>query len=142
MTIKYSHGILAAIAATGLSCAMPLLAQTTTTTQTVVTQTQTAPADPGVVAAQQVNSEQLQAQQTEQQQIERQREQQYAEDRAVYDAAVRARGRKIESQDARYERVRSAYLQAMADWRVQVAACKEGKRKACELPAPDPANYL
>ncbi len=141
MTIKYSHGLLAVVAAAGLSGAMPLLAQTTTT-QTTVTQTETAPVDPGVAAAAQINNEQLQGQQTAQQQVERQREQQYAEDRAVYDAAVRARGRKIERQDARYERVRNAYLQAMADWRLQVQACKDGKRKVCELPAPDPANYL
>jgi hypothetical protein len=141
MTIKYHHGILTAAAAGSLLWAVPLLAQTVTT-QTTVTQTETTQADPGAAAAQQVNGDQLRNQQTAQQQVEAQRDQQYAEDRAVYEAAVRARGRKIERQDTRDERVQNAYLKAMTDWRIQVEACKKGKNKACDAPAPDPANYL
>jgi len=43
--------------------------------------------------------------------------------------------------EARYDYQREAYARAMRDWRVQVAACQDGHRDACEMPPPDPADY-
>lgn len=62
---------------------------------------------------------------------------QYAADLAAYDAAARAHSR----QSARYARQKRAYADAMAAWRVQVAACDRGKTVACNAPAPDPAAF-
>lgn len=62
---------------------------------------------------------------------------QHAADMAAYDAAMRDHVRK----SARYARQQRAYADAMAAWRIQVAACEKGKSVACNAPAPDPANF-
>ncbi len=62
---------------------------------------------------------------------------QYDSDLANYDAAMRAHGRAT----VRYARQKRAYADAMAAWRVQVAACQSGHQVACNAPAPDPANF-
>ena len=41
-----------------------------------------------------------------------------------------------------YVRQERAYARAMADWRAQVDACDRGSRTACNLPTPDPMNYM
>ena len=66
---------------------------------------------------------------------------QYDADVAAYRAAVEAHAMATMHDDARYARQQRAYADAMAQWRVQVAACKQGKQKACDLPTPDPAAY-
>lgn len=58
-------------------------------------------------------------------------------DLAAYDAALQAHGRQV----AAYTRQRRAYADAMAAWRVQVAACQQGHQPACKAPAPDPASF-
>ena len=65
------------------------------------------------------------------------RKAQYAADIAKYDAAVSRHDR----QSTRYLRQQRAYADAMAAWRVQVAACERGRQKACDAPAPDPASF-
>ncbi|USI72990.1 hypothetical protein [Sphingomonas morindae] len=62
---------------------------------------------------------------------------QYAADLAAYDASLRAHGRQV-VQNARQRR---AYAEAMAQWRMQVAACQDGRRPACDAPAPDPSAF-
>lgn len=61
----------------------------------------------------------------------------YATDVDAYRAALRAHGRDL-AVNAQQER---AYAMAMADWRAQVDACDRGRRRACEAPAPNPADY-
>lgn len=68
-------------------------------------------------------------------------QQQYQADIAAYDRAVSAHGRAIAHQDAHYMRQQQAYADAMQAWRVQDYACRHGKSRACNSPAPDPANY-
>lgn len=65
----------------------------------------------------------------------------YSADMAAYRAALRERRRTINRDEAHYARQSRAYAEAMADWRVQVAACERGSNTACRMPAPDPANY-
>jgi hypothetical protein len=67
---------------------------------------------------------------------------QATKDRMAYRAAVRARHRTIAVDAAIQEQREGAYAQAMADWRVQVAACKRGHQRACDMPSPDPQNYM
>ena len=62
---------------------------------------------------------------------------QYESDLANYDAAMRAHGHA----DARYARQKRAYADAMAAWRLQVAACEKGHQVACKAPAPYLANF-
>lgn len=66
---------------------------------------------------------------------------QYQADVAAYDQAVTAHGRAIAHQDAHYMHQQQAYADAMQAWRVQDNACRHGKSRACNAPAPDPANY-
>jgi hypothetical protein len=66
---------------------------------------------------------------------------QYAADRAAYLDALVRHDHAVDRTDARYRRQQNAYADAMAVWRVQVAECKRGNRQACDLPAPDPADY-
>lgn len=66
---------------------------------------------------------------------------QYDSDLAAYDDAMRAHGRAVARQDAHYAQQQRAYAEAMEAWRVQAAACRRGHQKACDAPAPDPANY-
>ena len=67
---------------------------------------------------------------------------QATKDRMAYRAAVRARHRTIAVDAAIQEQREGAYAQAMADWRAQVAACKRGHSRACELPTPNPQDYM
>lgn len=67
---------------------------------------------------------------------------QATKDRLAYRAAVRARHRTIAVDAAIQEQREGAYAQAMADWRAQVAACKRGSSRACELPTPNPQDYM
>jgi hypothetical protein len=66
---------------------------------------------------------------------------QYEADRAAYVDGLIAHNAAVDRTDARYARQQAAYADAMAAWRLQVAACKKGKRKACEMPPPDIADY-
>jgi hypothetical protein len=66
---------------------------------------------------------------------------QYQQDLASYDAAVQAHGRQVARQDAHFAHQRAAYAQAMQAWRVQDYACRHGSNRACNSPAPDPADY-
>ena len=66
---------------------------------------------------------------------------QYANDREAYRRALRRHNRTADLTSARYMRQRDAYAHAMADWRLQVAACKRGHKRICNLPTPNPADY-
>lgn len=63
---------------------------------------------------------------------------QYEADVAAYRDALRAHRHDVR----RYARQERAYGEAMADWRIQAAACRRGDRTLCDLPAPDPADYM
>jgi hypothetical protein len=63
-------------------------------------------------------------------------------DKAAYLAALRAHRQDVNETDATFVRQQAAYAQAMADWRVQVAACTSGKARACDIPTPNPSNYM
>ena len=39
-------------------------------------------------------------------------------------------------------REREAYAMAMRDWRLQVDACNRGHQRACDMPPPNPADYM
>lgn len=63
-------------------------------------------------------------------------------DRRAYAAAITARhDRAVNRYDRRYLRQQTAYTNAMAAWRRQVAACKHGNRRACKAPSPRVANF-
>jgi len=66
---------------------------------------------------------------------------QYQSDLAAYDQAMQAHGHAVARQDMRYAHQRRAYADAMEAWRVQDYACRHGSSRACNSPAPDPANY-
>ena len=66
---------------------------------------------------------------------------QYETDRQAYIAALIQHDRAVDRTAARTVRQQTAYADAMAVWRVQVDQCKKGRQKACELPAPNPADY-
>lgn len=67
---------------------------------------------------------------------------QYDSDREAYAAAMREHHRDVLATDDTFVRQQVAYADAMRDYRVQVAACKRGHQRACDLPAPDPRNYM
>lgn len=67
---------------------------------------------------------------------------QATKDRMAYRAAMRARHHTMAVDAAVQEQREGAYAQAMADWRVQVAACERGHTRACKLPTPDPQDYM
>jgi len=66
---------------------------------------------------------------------------QYQSDLAAYDQAMQAHGHAVAQQDVRYARQKRAYADAMEAWRMQDYACRHGSNRACNSPAPDPANY-
>lgn len=66
---------------------------------------------------------------------------QYDADRAAYMVALARHDASIDRTDARYARQQRAYADAMAAWRAQVAACKAGHQRACDMPAPDPSAF-
>lgn len=66
---------------------------------------------------------------------------QYDADRQAYMDALVRHDAAVDRTDARYARQRNAYADAMSVWRAQVAACKRGHQKACDMPTPNPADY-
>jgi len=66
----------------------------------------------------------------------------YAADKAAYEAAMRQHRRDVLATDATFIRQQNAYAMAMRDWRAQVAMCKKGHQSACDLPTPDPMDYM
>lgn len=66
---------------------------------------------------------------------------QYDLDRAAFRAQVVARHEKIMNDEAAYARQQAAYADAMAAWRMQADACKQGHDKACHAPTPVPADF-
>jgi hypothetical protein len=66
---------------------------------------------------------------------------QYQQDMAAYDQAMQAHGHAVARQDTHYARQQKAYADAMEAWRVQDYACRHGSNRACNSPAPDPADY-
>jgi len=67
---------------------------------------------------------------------------QYEADKAAYEQALREHHREVLATDATFMRQQNAYAMAMRDWRAQVAECKRGYQSACNLPTPDPMNYM
>lgn len=67
---------------------------------------------------------------------------QYSRDLAAYREAVRARADVITADAALQSDRERAYAMAMADWRTQVEACKRGHPRACDMPSPNPADYM
>jgi hypothetical protein len=66
---------------------------------------------------------------------------QYDADRAAYIDALVQHDAAVNRTDARYARQQNAYADAMRVWRAQVYACKHGKRRACDMPPPNPATF-
>lgn len=66
---------------------------------------------------------------------------QYAADRAAYMDTLARRNASVDRTDVRWRRQQNAYADAMAAWRAQVAACKAGNGRACDKPAPNPADF-
>lgn len=66
---------------------------------------------------------------------------QYQADLAAYRQAMIAHHREVVRDRIRYARQERAYADAMADWRLQVIACKQGKTAACNAPTPNPEDY-
>lgn len=66
---------------------------------------------------------------------------QYEADLAAYHDAIMANRADAMNDMARFNRQQRAYAEAMAQWRVQSAACAKGKMPACRLPTPRPADY-
>ncbi len=69
-------------------------------------------------------------------------QQDYEADKAAYAKAMRQYRRDVVATDATYIRQQDAYAMAMRDWRAQVVMCKKGHQSACNLPTPDPRNYM
>lgn len=66
----------------------------------------------------------------------------YAADKAAYEAALREHRREVIATDTTFIRQQNAYAMAMRDWRAQVAMCKKGYQSACNLPTPNPMDYM
>jgi hypothetical protein len=66
---------------------------------------------------------------------------QYQQDMSAYRAALRAHHHAVNANARVYDHQQRAYADAMAAWRMQVRACHHGHTRACNAPAPDPANY-
>lgn len=69
-------------------------------------------------------------------------QQDYEADKAAYAKAMRQYRRDMVATDVTYVRQQDAYAMAMRDWRAQVVMCKKGHQSACNLPTPDPRNYM
>jgi hypothetical protein len=125
------------LAAIALVAAMPLAAQTVAKENAVnavegpVTQSLNNQVNNNVVAGQ-VNADTQNAE----------AQAQYQADKDAYWAAISANDGKVARNDAHYMKMQDAYAAAMHDWRMQVAACKRGHQRACELPTPVPAAYM
>ena len=66
---------------------------------------------------------------------------QYEQDRQAYMAALAQHDHAVNRTDARWAHQQAAYADAMAAWRWQVAACKRGSQRACDMPTPNPADF-
>ena len=66
----------------------------------------------------------------------------YQADVAAYRAAMRARRQTVVAKAELQADRERAYAMAMADWRAQVDACERGRTRACNMPSPDPQNYM
>lgn len=65
----------------------------------------------------------------------------YEADRQAYWAALVRHDARVKQSDARWQRQQAAYADAMAAWRFQVAECKRGNRKVCDMPTPTPEQF-
>lgn len=142
MPIK-SHWLAAAAILASAPFLQPLGAQTTKTDaahvaadarEMPVTAALNTKVDSNIATTEAVNA-QLQTQAAEAQG-------QYAIDRQAYIDALRAHHRDVVATDTHFQHQQEAYAAAMHDWRIQVAACKQGHQRACDMPTPDPANYM
>ena len=136
--------LLTLIAATTMVAAAPLMAQTSYPGTDSPTKT-----DPAHVAADAAEKPQTQSLNNEvdsniahTEVANAANQAQYYADKAAYIAAMREHRRDVAITDDVFIRQQAAYAQAMADWRVQTAACKRGHQRACDLPSPDPMNYM
>lgn len=111
------------------SLSLPALAQTAD------------PADPQARAGAAALNNQVVAEQNARTQRDAAAQAQYDADRQSYITALMQHDAAVDRTDARYVRQQVAYADAMEAWRMQVAACKKGKRKACDMPPPNPADY-
>ncbi|MGR6330059.1 hypothetical protein ACU5AX_13410 [Sphingomonas sp. XXL09] len=97
---------------------------------------------PGVAAANQQSAAQAQVQADAATAVNLANSAEYQADLRRYRASMRM-NRRIAAADAALQADRErAYAMAMADWRAQVAACKRGHTRACNMPSPDPQNYM
>lgn len=67
---------------------------------------------------------------------------QYDADMAAWMDSMRRRDNHIAANDARYDRQRRAYADAMYVWRMQVRDCERGYQFACNRPTPNPADFM
>jgi len=68
-------------------------------------------------------------------------QEQYEADRQAYMDALIKHDASVNRTDERYIRQQRAYADAMRVWRAQVWACKHGRKRACDMPAPNPASF-
>ncbi len=117
------------IAAVALALAAPLAAQTPPTTQDLNAATAAAvdARDAGQAAAQTAQMANESAE--------------HRADRDAYMAALIAHDRAVDRANAHVARQQAAYADAMAAWRLQVAACRRGVTEACRAPTPNPADF-
>jgi hypothetical protein len=99
------------------------------------------PVDPQMRAGAAALNNQVAADQNARAQRDAAAQAQYDADRESYLTALMQHDAAVDRTDARYVRQQVAYADAMEAWRFQVAACKKGKRKACDMPPPNPADY-
>lgn len=67
---------------------------------------------------------------------------QYDTDMTAWLDAMHRRDNRIAANDARYDRQRRAYADAMYVWRMQVRDCERGYQFACNRPTPNPADFM
>lgn len=68
-------------------------------------------------------------------------QEQYEADRQAYMDALIKHDASVNRTDERYIRQQRAYADAMRVWRAQVWACKHGRKRACDMPPPNPASF-
>jgi hypothetical protein len=68
-------------------------------------------------------------------------QEQYEADRQAYMDALVKHDASVNRTDERYIRQQRAYADAMRVWRAQVWACKHGRKRACDMPPPNPASF-
>ncbi len=136
MTLSHRFPLALALAALAVA---PLAAQTMTDPPT--TEAKQAPVAAQDQSTTQTLNKAVAAVGNDAEKINAENQAQYEADVAAYRAAYDAHAAKTTRDDVRYARQQRAYADAMAQWRMQVAACKDGKQSACDLPTPDPAAY-